>query len=424
MSHSYSLLFWVLVSSWIADTWKLLVGFLTSVDVGFPGFVVELLIWEVFTLDIWELHAVGPWESKLEGLSWSPGIELSDFEFGEDVIWNIISVSGPVESSGWAGVIVVGVLDDVVLAFDIVDYIVAELPKIENTILLLASLWGTVAPGISAGDVSHDEAVGWVTREATLAVSSFDVLDETTVDTFLGTLEHDTDTSLGVVSIDDTVFNGSVGRSPGRDGIFSPGFTLLVQAVESINGDIVGSGDLEALTSWVWSTNILGNDVLEEGAIRELDRNTLGSTFNTDISNDKIVGFVSKDIVALVTIEWRSGRTWHWSTLMDTVGDDLDVLNGKTIGIPEVETSGVGSVMDNNVPDGNILVDNLKSCVVIWWGENVHILDDGSITFGSVEALAVFEISTSVLHLVFGSEFGGFGETKEANDCWGKEFHS
>jgi len=43
---------------------------------------------------------------------------------------------------------------------------------------------------------------------------------------------------------------------------------------------------------------------------------------------------------------------------VDTIRDDFNVFDSETISIPEVETSGVGGMMDNNIPDGNILVIN------------------------------------------------------------------
>jgi len=118
------------------------------------------------------------------------------------------------------------------------------------------------------------------------------------MDTFLGSFEHDTDTSLSVVTVNNTVSHDGIGGSPGTDGILSPGFAHLVQAVEVLESDIVRSCDLEALTSWVWSTNVLGNNILKLGSIAQLDRNTFGTSLDTNVFNDKVVRLVSIDIVA------------------------------------------------------------------------------------------------------------------------------
>jgi len=226
-------------------------------------------------------------------------LELGDFELGENATFSDnATVGGPHELGSWAVIVVVRVLNYVILTVHFVRIIVSKLPQVESSVFFQASLWGTITPRIGASDVSESESIGWVTREAALAMSGLNILDETTMDTFLGSFEHDTDTSLSVVTVNNTVSHDGIGGSPGTDGILSPGFAHLVQAVEVLESDIVRSCDLEALTSWVWSTNVLGNNILKLGSIAQLDRNTFGTSLDTNVFNDKVVRLVSIDIVA------------------------------------------------------------------------------------------------------------------------------
>ena len=113
---------------------------------------------------------------------------------------------------------------------------------------------------------------------------------------------------------------------------------------------------------------------------------------------------------------------------MDTIRDDFNVFDSETISIPEVETSGVGGMMDNNIPDGNILVCNLECCVIIWWRVDVQVLNDLSVSFGSLVSFKLLEVGACVLRILihascFGIKFRCLDASEECHDSWGKEFH-
>jgi len=151
---------------------------------------------------------------------------------------------------------VVRVLDNVILTPNFLNVVVTEGPVV--LVIFLSSFWGSIAILRATGCVSHGETVHWISREATLSISNLNIFDKSADRFMRGALVHDTHASHTITAIDDSVCHCDISGSPCANSIFSPVFTLLVQAVEVLKGCIVGFAcNLEALTSWEWSRTFL-----------------------------------------------------------------------------------------------------------------------------------------------------------------------
>lgn len=227
-------------------------------------------------------------------------------------------------------------------------------------------------------------------------MSSFNSLNKTTVDIWLGSFKHDTDTSLSIVSIDNTVFQYEIGRTPGTDRILSPRFALLIQAVEAIHLYIVRSCNLEALASRVRSSNIFGNHIFHLSSFAFLNRNTFRASFHTHIFYRQVFSIVSKDIVAIVAFERTSTWARHGATLVHSISDNFYILDRQPICIPEVNSSGVSRMMDHHILYRHIFVSYSQGCVIVWWRKYIKVLNYSVVTCRFLCTFNIFQPSTSL----------------------------
>jgi hypothetical protein len=79
---------------------------------------------------------------------------------------------------------------------------------------------------------------------------------------------------------------------------------------------------------------------------------------------------------------------------MHSISDDLHILDGEAISVPEVETSAVGGMVDDNILYRNTLVRNVERCLNSCISIEVYVLNGRVITLRSLGACHTNEVAT------------------------------
>ena len=124
-------------------------------------------------------------------------------------------------------------------------------------------------------------------------------------------------------------------------------------AEESVNAAIVRILELDALSSRVWSSNVLGDNLgqLSSWAFGDLD--TTRSVLYMHIVHFNTICKVKLDVGTIVALEWSAGWT-RLGTLFISIGNDLDIFKFEVLTLPAEYTNTIGSMVDHYVANDHI----------------------------------------------------------------------
>jgi hypothetical protein len=170
------------------------------------------------------------------------------------------------------------------------------------------------------------------------------------------------------------VGNMAIWWSPKANRVFRPRSIFFIQTVKICYRDSIGKSNLDALTSRVRTTDIFSPDIVKNCIICVFNRESFWSTFNSDVVSWKILASIDSNVCAFISWERSSSRA-RLRTFSHSISTNFDIFHSQVICVPRKYSTGVCSVVDDNISYCDIVVTNFHSSVVGRGSQDVNILD-------------------------------------------------